>query len=359
MTDIKQTWVPAPRGRDAAVLNQPIEDPAGWRAEDLQGTDRFIYQLSDAEISEIFDAVDRFEKSGAELKDLDRDGFQLPKFSAVMAEIRDELMEGRGFGFLRGLPVEGRTIAQNAIAFWGLGVYMGTPVPQNAKGHLLEHVKDAGGDINTPTGRGYNSANELGFHADSCELLSLMCLCPSKSGGQHRIVSSVTVYNEMLARRPELARELAFRFYRSRRGEIPPGEDAFLRQPVFSVTDGYFSARGASSTIERAQKLPGVEKLTPAQREAIDFYQALSGELAMDVDFQLGDISFVLNHVALHARTAYEDWPEPDRKRHLMRLWINIDCERPIHPEIIHQMIGIVPDPGEALKTPLEMTPVT
>jgi hypothetical protein len=128
---------------------------------------------------------------------------------------------------------------------------------------------------------------------------------------------------------------------------------------VFSVTDGYFSARGASSTIERAQKLPGVEKLTPAQREAIDFYQALSGELAMDVDFQLGDISFVLNHVALHARTAYEDWPEPDRKRHLMRLWINIDCERPIHPEIIHQMIGIVPDPGEALKTPLEMTPVT
>lgn len=351
-----QTWEPAPRGREAAVLNQPVHDPALWYAHDLQGTEKFFYQLSDAEVAEIFAAVAHVQKSGRDLKDVTRDDFPLPRFAPVMADIRDELLEGRGFGILRGLPVEGRSIEQNAIAFWGIGRYMGTPVPQNAKGHLLEHVKNAGGDINAPTGRGYNSANALGFHADSCEILGLMCLHPSKSGGRHRIVSSVTVYNEMLARRPDLAEELSFRFYRTRRGEIPPGEKPYLRQPVFSVTDGYFSARGASSTIERAQKLDGVPKLTPAQREAIDYYQELSAELSMEVDFRLGDMSFVLNHVALHARTAYEDWPEPERRRHLLRLWINIDGERPIHREIVQQMEGIVPDPGESLKTPMEMT---
>ena len=180
--------------------------------------------------------------------------------------VRDEMLEGRGFIFLRGLPVEGRSVLQNAIAQWGLATYIGRMLPQNAKGHLLEHVKFAGGDINAPTGRGYNSADALGFHCDSADAFSLMCLRGGKSGGEHRIVSSITVYNEMLKRRPDLAKELEFHFYRTRRGEIPQGEVPFHRQPVFSVTDGYFAARGASSTIKRAQKMAGVPKLTESSR---------------------------------------------------------------------------------------------
>jgi hypothetical protein len=131
-----------------------------------------------------------------------------------------------------------------------------------------------------------------------------------------------------------------------------------MRQPVFSVQDGYFSARGASSTIKRAQRLEGVPKLTDAQNEAIAMYQALSGELALKVEFQPGDINYVLNHVSLHARSAYEDWPEPERKRHLLRLWLNTSGKRPLHPDIAHEMKGIHVDDG-VLKTPLEMTRVT
>src|SRR5690606_33013351 len=155
---------------------------------------------------------ERVESRGIPLKDLTRTEFPLPRFAKTMAAFEDELLEGRGFVFLRGLPVEGRSIQQNAIAFLGLGSYLGQAVPQNAKGHLLEHVKNAGGDIDAPTGRGYNSPNALGFHADSCELFSLMCLHPSKAGGEHRLCSSVTVYNEMLKRRPDMVEALAFRF---------------------------------------------------------------------------------------------------------------------------------------------------
>jgi hypothetical protein len=176
-------WRPAKRGREAAVLGRPVVDPAFWYREEFTSNENFVYRLSSDEVGEIFAAVERVERSGLALKDVTRDEFVLPEFSKAMAMFEDELLEGRGFVFIRGLPVEGRTILQNAIAFWGLGTYMGQAIPQNAKGHLLEHVKNAGGDINAATGRGYNSPNALGFHADSCELFSLMCLHPSKTGG--------------------------------------------------------------------------------------------------------------------------------------------------------------------------------
>lgn len=356
---VENTFKPGPRGRDVAVLGQEIKDPAAWHAADFDDGLHFVYQLSADEVGEILAAVDRVEKSGIALKDVTRNEFSLPGFGKVMDEIvKDEIMEGRGFIFLRGMPVQGRSVLQDAIAQWGLVTYIGTSTPQNAKGDLLAHVKNAGGDINAPTGRGYNSANALGFHADSCDAFSLMCLRGAMAGGEHRIVSSINVYNEMLRRCPDLADELTFRFYRTRRGEVPEGEEPFYRQPVFSVTDGYFTARGASSTIIRAQKLPGVPKLTPAQQKAIDTYQALSGELSLFIDWHPGDISFVLNHVALHARTAYEDWPEAVRKRHLLRLWIDLHGARPIHEDIAREMAGIELAPGTECTTPLEMTPV-
>jgi hypothetical protein len=339
------------------VLGTTIVDPAAWHPGEFAGNEHFAYRLSPDEIGEIFAAVDRVERSGKPLKDVTQCDFPLPRLSATMATFEDELMEGRGFVFVRGLPVESRTPLQNAVAFWGLGSYMGVPVPQNAQGHLLEHVCNMGGDINSPTGRGYNSPSALGFHTDTCELFSLICLRTSKSGGEHRLCSSVTVYNEMLRRRPDLAHELTFRFYRTRRGEVGPGEDPWMRQPVFSVQDGYFAARGASSTIKRAQKLSGVPKLTEAQAEAIALYQALAAEFALVVDFQPGDITYVNNHVALHARSAYEDWPEPERRRHLMRLWLNTEGKRPLHPDIAREMRGIHV-PGGELMTPLDATPV-
>jgi hypothetical protein len=169
------------------------------------------------------------------------------------------------------------------------------------------------------------------------------------------MVSSLTVYNEMLKRCPELVKELAFRFYRSRRGELPPGEtDPWTRQPVFSITDGYFATRGASSTIKRAQGMPGVPDLTIAQNEAIRAYNTLAGELAMDVDFEPGDISLVQNYVTLHARTHYEDWPEPERKRHLLRLWMSFDGARPLHPDIIRDHEQGILEAGTVLHAPLE-----
>lgn len=351
-------WTRSTGRREPAELMKPLVDPASWIADDIRNSDGWMYRVSEAEIAEIFDAVAAAERSGRPIHAIGKSDFPLPRFATVLTDLKAECLDGRGFAYMRGLPVEGRTRVENVLAFWGLGLYMGRPISQNAKGHLLEHVKNAGGDIDSPTGRGYNSPSALGFHADSCDMFGLMCLHTAKAGGRHRLVSSVTVYNEMLKRRPDLVKELAFRFYRTRRGEIPPGESVpWQRHPVFSVKDGYFSARGASSTIVRAQKLPDVPKLTPAQIEAIDTYQKMSGELSVEIDFEPGDVSFVLNHVALHARSQYEDWPEPERKRHLLRLWLDLDGARPLNEEVKREISGIV-GWDMSPKVPLDMTPV-
>lgn len=347
-------WSPGSRHREPAVLMRPVVDPAGWYPDELRDSNAWYYRVSDDEIADIFGAVAALEARNADLKDVTKDSFPLPVFGPAIAEIRDEIINGRGFAFIKGLPVEGRSRFQNACAFMGIGSHIGKAVSQNGKGHLLGHVKNIGGDINSPTGRGYNSPSELTFHADGCDVLSLMCLTTAKSGGRHRIASSVTTYNEMLKRRPDLARELSFRFYHTLRGELPPGQTRpWARKPVVSVKDGYFSARGASSTIKRGQGLPGVPKLTAAQIEAIDMYQAVSSELALDIDFEPGDISYVHNHVTLHARSAYKDWPEPERARHLFRLWLDTGGARPLNAEVEAATRGIVVD-GTVLNAPLE-----
>lgn len=345
-------WRPGSRYREPAELDKPIVEPAAWYPEDIAGSTDWMYRLNDREIGEILQAVDRIQSSGLPMIDVTKDDFELPTLAAGLAEIRNEVMKGRGFAFLRGLPVEGRSREQTALAFWGIGCHMGTAVPQNSRGHLLGHVTDLGGDYAKV--RGYMTKADMKFHADRCDILSLCCLHPSKSGGAHRICSSVTLHNEMLKRRPDLVQELAFRFYCARKGDVRPGEtEPWIRQPLFSVTEGYFTARGASAAIAKAQQMEGVPKLTPLQKEAIALYQELTGEIAVGIEFEIGDISFVQNHVILHARSGFEDWPEPERKRHLLRLWLS-NRERPVHEDVEREIRGVWVE-GTALQASLEV----
>jgi hypothetical protein len=335
---------------------EPIEESGCWYPGELEGTDCWVYRLSEAEVADILDAVARVEDQDLDIKDITADAFALPVLAPALADIRKELMEGRGFALIRGLPIDGRSPYQNTAAFWGVANHLGRPFSQNAEGHLVGHVVNKGATMTSPTGRGYRSREGLAFHCDRCDIAGLFCLQTAKSGGQHRICSSVALYNEMLKRRPELAQALSYHFYMTRRGEIPIGEtEPWFRQPVFSVDQGYFAARGASKTgIMRAQKLPGVPKMTPDQIEAIEVYQDIANELALDINFELGDMSFAQSHVTLHSRTVFEDWPEAGRKRHLLRLWLSVGGERPLVPEVAREIERGVTVQGVTTKVPLD-----
>jgi hypothetical protein len=345
-------WKPSARIREPAQLMHPVIDAAAWSAKELERTGVWVYHLSDADVAEIHSAVASIEADNLELKSVTQENFPLPRLSAALADIKAELRDGRGLALIRGLPIEGRTRMQIAIAFWGLGHYMGQAKSQNYRGHLLGHVTDLGADVSKE--RGYMAKAGLNYHTDRADILSLCCIQKAKSGGEHRVCSSVTLYNEMLSRRPDLVQELCWPFYRSRYGEIPVGEtQEWYRQPVFSVKDGYFAATGINSSVLRGHELPGIPDLTEAQIEAMKMFQALAPELALEVELELGDITFVNCHVTYHGRSDYDDWPEPDRKRHLLRLWLNTGGERPLVEEIAREIYGVVTE-ETVLTTPLD-----
>jgi hypothetical protein len=81
------------------------------------------------------------------------------------------------------------------------------------------------------------------------------------------------------------------------------------------------------------------------------------------MDFRQGDIQLLNNAVTVHSRTEFEDYPEPERKRHLLRLWLATPGGRPLPPAIFERYPNVPRDqrpagggvvPGTVLKVPLE-----
>jgi len=257
--------------------------------------------------------------------------------------VSDEVQKGRGFVLLRGLPIDGRPIETVAAAYLGIGSHLGTPVSQNAKGHLLGHVRDLGLSSKSPNVRLYQTTERQMFHTDTCDIVALLCLQTARSGGLSSLVSSMTLYNVMVERRPDLLDRLCTPLAIDRRGEVPEGKKPYYEMPVFNEHDGMISVYYTRPYIQSAQRFPEARRLEPIDVEALDFFDALANDHALRLDMQLqrGDIQFVNNYTILHDRTAFDDWPEPERKRHLLRLWITTPDGRPL-PKPYEDVYGSV-----------------
>ena len=354
------------RGKMTNLL-RAVEGPAAWYGADMVRSEEWLHDLAADEIAEIDAAVAKVLRRGIDIIDIERDDFELPTLGPTLDRIREEVVEGRGFVLIRGVPVEGRAMREKAIAYWGIGAYFGWAVPQNAQGHLLGHVRDIGMDPTNPLHRLYATRARHLFHTDSCDVVGLFCLHGAKSGGSSMIASSVTIHNEMVERRPDLATVMAEPFHVDRKGEIPEGKRPYYQLPVFNYHAGYLTTIYARDFIEGAQRFEEVPRLTRLQIAAMDMVDELanSDELRLDMDFRPGDIQFLHNHQILHARTEYEDWPEPERKRHLMRLWLAPANGRPLPPGFEARFGNIEPGtarggirvPGQTVGAPLEPDP--
>ena len=253
----------------------------------------------------------------------------------VLDRLRGQVLDGRGFVLLRGVPVEGRPIAESAVAYWGIGTYFGVARSQNAKGHLLGHIYDLGGNSATdPNIRTYATSERQNFHIDRCDVVALLCLRRAKAGGLSAIASSMAVHNVMLERRRDLLERLYQPFPVDRRGEVPEGKAPFYDAPVFNEHAGKVSVLYSRLHIGSSQRFADARRLAPKDIEALDMLAALAGddELRLDMTFMPGDVQFLYNHTILHARTAYEDWLDAERKRHLLRLWLAPPGARPLPP---------------------------
>ena len=340
-----------------------VRGPSAWYGRDLVDRDDWIYRLSDDDVDEIDAAVETVRRRGLPMKAVTRAEFPLLRLGPVVDALQEEVVSGRGFVLVRGLPVEERGREAAALAYWGIGSYFGRAVSQNAHGHLLGHVKDLGRDPAKPDTRIYQTSARHRYHTDSCDIVGLLCLQPAMRGGASSIVSSTTIYNEMLGRRPDLVAELLQPLAVDRKGEIPEGKAPFYNMAIFHWHEGLLSTIYARDFIEGAQRFPEAPRLTSAQIEAMDLLDQLAGDpsLRLDMTLEPGDMQFLHNHQILHARTAYEDHPEPERRRHLLRLWLTPPNGRPL-PEVFAERYGSVEVgrrggiqvPGAELVTPLE-----
>ena len=312
-----------------------IEGPSAWFGADLAKRPKeWIHQLSAPEIAEIDAATADIRARNIDIADIRKSDFPLPILAPVLDRMRGEILNGRGFMLIRGLPVEGRPIADSATAYFGIGTHFGSARSQNAKGHVLGHVRDMGLSTNDPKVRTYQTTERQHFHTDSCDIVGLLCLKTAQSGGLSSLTSSNTIYNVMAERRPDLVRLLFQPFATDRRGEVPEGKLPWFDMPVFNDYAGYLSAIYSRTYVRSSQRFPDARRLTPEDLEALDMFDSLaeSPQLRLDIQFQPGDIQLVHNHTLLHDRTAFVDWPESERKRHLLRLWLAAPGARPLPP---------------------------
>lgn len=306
--------------------------------------DDWLMPLADGEIAEIETATKKLAARDADIAAITARDFPLPTLGAKLrTRVRDEVLNGRGFLLLRGLPVDRWSLREAATAFFGLGAHLGSARSQNSKGHVLGHVRDLGLDAQDPSVRIYQTNARQTFHTDSCDVVGLVCLKTAQSGGLSALVSSTTIFNEMRRRRPDLLKLLLEPIATDRRGEVPEGGKPYFDIPVFNWHKGFLSAIYQRQYIDSAQRFPDAPRLTPAHVEALDLFDSLADDpkLHMLMEFKPGDVQLVHNHTLLHDRTGFVDWPERERRRHLLRLWLAPTDARPL-PRIFAERYGTV-----------------
>ncbi|PWN93538.1 Clavaminate synthase-like protein [Acaromyces ingoldii] len=317
-------------------LPQKITGPTVWEAEDYRGeanAPKWIRYWTPEEIEQLETASVIWRDSGRELGEIERSTFPLPaSLVATLTSLRKELVDGVGFKLFKGLPVERWGPHISAIAYLGLGSYLGNVNSQNHKGHVLGHVKDLGND---PTQidkvRIYSTNARQFFHTDSSGgLVGLLCLATALEGGHSDIVSAHRVWNELQATRPDVAKTLASPIWHfDRKGEVSHGQRGWVTRPVFALAKGEADNRLVIHwdpyyirSLGRHIEAGLIPPTSPEQLEAMEVLEQTAQRLSLHMVLEVGDIQFVSDHHVLHARTAYKDHLPPKPRRHLLRLWL-------------------------------------
>ncbi len=315
-------------------LGSPVTGVTAWRRADIG--DEWLYTFTDADIAELEQAARHAQRSGNGHLGFTRGDFPLDALGDRIAGLLADVESGRGFFVLRGLPLHRYDRETAETVYWGLGRHFGTAISQNAKGQRLVEVCDRGHDYTEINSRGYTTRARLLPHVDTSDMTALLCLHPAKEGGLSTLASSMTIYNEVLARHPEHL-ELLFRgFHHDLRGEGVTGrldEVTNNRIPVFSFCEGQLSCCFNYKAMETAADKIG-QPLTALEREALDFIveTADRSDIRFDMALERGDIQLINNYAVLHSRSDFVDYPEPERKRNMLRLWVNFHNGRPLAP---------------------------
>ena len=316
---------------------RPLETHVAWHHNDVQDERAWTVELTDTDRRELDHALAVAKAQSNDLLDIGLAQFPLDGLKQKIEGIAADLIDGpRGFVRIRTLDTSRYSDDDLTMLYWGIGLHLGDPWPQNAKGHVMGDVTDQGKRLDDPTFRG----NELGqvaldYHTDGADVIGLMCLRKAARGGLSCVANAVAIYNELVRTRPDLADVLFEPQPYDTRGEQAPGAKPYYMFPVFTEHSDRFFIRFIPAYIRASQRHPDAPRLSARALEALDTVSAMARDPKYNVymDLEPGEMQFINNYHVLHGRTSYEDDAATGHKRHLKRLWLatNYLKDRPAH----------------------------
>jgi hypothetical protein len=308
-------------------LRIPVTGKSSWKRLTLETDVSWQFTFESRHLDEISTLLKALRAASLKPPNICGEDIVAPSLRELMSAMRHEVEAGYGVARVTGLPVEDFDLGDLESFFWSLGLLVGQPMSQNSAGECIAHVVDRGVSYEQANARGYTTRAELVPHCDAGpDFTGLLCVHPSKSGGGSSLTSSMAIYNEILTHHPEFLDDLYRGFFHDLRGEGPTGRTDELtnhRIPVYSYFAGDLSCSFNTKSMEQANDKMGTN-YSASQKAGIDYILELARDekFRYDMAFQAGDIQFVNNHTVLHARNEYVDFPEPERRRRLLRLWI-------------------------------------
>jgi hypothetical protein len=309
-------------------------EPKAWTADELSHDSSWIQRLRESEVEGIRQALTHAKALNKPLLEMAQADFPLNDESRAALARAIATTQGRwGMCLLKGFPVNEWDEAETKLAYWGMSLYMGVGRTQNRDSQVMNDVRNDGGDYKVKGGRGYNTNAGLDFHQDSCDVVGLLCRRTAKDGGTSKVISSIKLRDEVQRLRPDLIPVMQQPFFHSYQGTQDPSQPPFYSCPLLGDEPTYFAVRTNRKNTDAAQRdFPEVPRLSPAQLEALDLLDQLmpSPLLCYNMQLERGDMQLLNSYVTLHSRTPFEDFDEPDEKRHLLRLWLSIPSSQPL-----------------------------
>ena len=308
-----------------AVPDGPVGNEAAWLGRDLTANpDRWRFALSQGRIDELEALCEKVEADGLTIETITADQAKLSGWERDFDQWRTQLKDGLGVVVLAGLPVQAWGRERAELAYWIIGLNLGTPGAQNPRGDQLGHVTDTGAKEDDEFIRLYETASNIGFHCDAADVVGLMCLSKPVEGGLSRIASSVTIYNQLRMRRPDIADRLFEPFKHDLRGEHPKDADPYTMLQAGAFDGEALRTFWHGEYFRSVERHPEAGGLSDADKVFLDLYDGIGAEpdVRLDMELSPGDIQFISNHTIVHSRTAYRDGS--GQKRELLRLWLSL-----------------------------------
>jgi hypothetical protein len=125
-----------------------------------------------------------------------------------------------------------------------------------------------------------------------------VCLQTAQTGGESDIVSTQAVWNDLQAKRPDLAEELASpTWHFDRKGEVSEGQRPFFQKPIFYLVKGQPAERVAAHwdpyyvwSLGRHVEAGLIPELSERKKEAMTVLEETAQRLSLHMELEIGDL---------------------------------------------------------------------